>query len=43
MIIIKYCIKIKKCVKTFHGHDHSVSSVNFFPNGDYLVSASRDK
>jgi len=30
-------------VKTLHGHDHSVSSVRFTPNGDVLVSASRDK
>ncbi|UOH80908.1 nuclear distribution protein PAC1 [Cryptococcus neoformans] len=30
-------------VKTLHGHDHSVSSVRFMPDGDSLVSASRDK
>lgn len=30
-------------VKTLHGHDHSVSSVSFTPDGDMLVSASRDK
>lgn len=30
-------------VKTLHGHDHSVSSVKFTPDGDMLVSASRDK
>jgi platelet-activating factor acetylhydrolase IB subunit alpha len=31
-------------VKTFNGHDHSVSTVEFVPTaGDYLVSASRDK
>eukprot|EP00126_Sphaerothecum_destruens_P005788 Sdes_comp19042_c0_seq1m9621 len=32
-----------ECLKTFHGHDHNVSSVSFVPTGDYLVSASRDK
>jgi len=31
------------CVKTLHGHDHSVSSVEFMPGGDFLISASRDK
>lgn len=30
-------------VKTLHGHDHSVSSVRFMPDGEHLVSASRDK
>lgn len=25
------------------GHDHNVSSVAIMPNGDYIVSASRDK
>lgn len=30
-------------VKTLHGHDHSVSSVRFMPDGETLVSASRDK
>lgn len=30
-------------IKTLHGHDHSVSSVRFTPDGDTLVSASRDK
>ena len=29
--------------KTLHGHDHSVSAVRFTPDGDKLVSASRDK
>ncbi len=29
--------------KTLHGHDHSVSSVRFTPDGDLLLSASRDK
>lgn len=29
--------------KTFHGHDHSVSSVRFLPGDDYIVSASRDR
>ena len=29
--------------KTLHGHDHSVSSVRFTPDGDTLISASRDK
>lgn len=27
----------------FLGHDHNVSSVAFMPNGDFIVSASRDK
>ena len=31
------------CQKTMHGHDHSVSSVVFTPNSDFIVSASRDK
>ena len=25
------------------GHDHNVSSVQFMPSGDFIVSASRDK
>lgn len=25
------------------GHDHNVSGVGFLPNGDFIVSASRDK
>lgn len=29
--------------KTFHGHDHTVSSVRFLPGDDYVVSASRDR
>ena len=29
--------------KTLHGHDHSVSTVRFTPDGERLVSASRDK
>lgn len=29
--------------KTLHGHDHSVSSVRFTPDGDHLISASRDE
>lgn len=32
-----------KCIRTFYGHDHSVSSVCFLPSGDVIVSASRDK
>lgn len=27
----------------FSGHDHNVSSVAIMPNGDHIVSASRDK
>lgn len=27
----------------FAGHDHNVSSVAIMPNGDHIVSASRDK
>ncbi|KAJ3028966.1 Positively regulates the activity of the minus-end directed microtubule motor protein dynein [Rhizophlyctis rosea] len=30
------------CIRTFYGHDHSVSSVAFTPDGDTLISASRD-
>jgi len=32
-----------ECLKTMHGHDHNISSVDFLPSGDYLVSGSRDK
>lgn len=32
-----------KNVKTLHGHDHSISTVRFTPDGERLVSASRDK
>ncbi|KAG4305038.1 hypothetical protein PORY_001713 [Pneumocystis oryctolagi] len=33
-----------KNIKTFYGHDHSISSVKFLPpNGDRIVSVSRDK
>lgn len=32
-----------ECVKTMRGHDHNVSSVAFLPNGDFIVSSSRDK
>lgn len=32
-----------ECLRTLHGHDHNVSSVTFLPNGDFIVSASRDK
>jgi platelet-activating factor acetylhydrolase IB subunit alpha len=31
------------CIKTLYGHDHSISMVKIYPNGDFLVSASRDK
>ncbi|KAJ3078743.1 protein with putative role during mitosis, partial [Quaeritorhiza haematococci] len=32
------------CIRTLHGHDHSVSSVSFLPpRGDLIVSSSRDK
>lgn len=30
-------------VFSFLGHDHNVSSVAIMPNGDHIVSASRDK
>lgn len=26
-----------------HGHDHNVSGVTFVPNGDFIISSSRDK
>lgn len=32
-----------KCVKTLYGHDHSVSSVDYLPSGDTIISSSRDK
>lgn len=32
-----------QCLKTMHGHDHNVSGVAFMPNGDFVISASRDK
>lgn len=32
-----------KCIKTLHGHDHSVSSVAYLPSGDIIVSSSRDR
>lgn len=32
-----------KCLLTLSGHDHSVSSVEFSPDGNILYSASRDK
>ena len=31
-----------KCLKTLNGHDHTVSSVEFLPNQDLLLSCSRD-
>ena len=31
------------CLRTLHGHDHNVSSVAFVPNGQRLLSSSRDK
>lgn len=32
-----------QCLKTMHGHDHNVTGVAFMPNGDFVISASRDK
>ncbi|KAK9318845.1 WD40-repeat-containing domain protein [Lipomyces orientalis] len=32
-----------KNIRTLKGHDHTVSSVKFFPDGDRIVSGSRDK
>lgn len=32
-----------KNVRTLHGHDHSISTVRFTPDGERLISASRDK
>jgi platelet-activating factor acetylhydrolase IB subunit alpha len=32
-----------KNVKTFPGHEHSVSSVRFMPGDQFIVSASRDR
>lgn len=30
-------------IRTLTGHDHTISSIKFTPNGTYLISASRDK
>jgi platelet-activating factor acetylhydrolase IB subunit alpha len=30
-------------IRTFYGHEHSVSSVCFMPGDQYIVSASRDR
>lgn len=32
-----------KCIKTFTGHEHSVSAIQFSPDNNLLYSASRDK
>ena len=33
-----------KCFKTLQGHEHEVSCVEYvFPQGDHLVSCSRDQ
>lgn len=31
------------CIKTLSGHEHTVSSLEFSPDGNFLFSASRDK
>jgi platelet-activating factor acetylhydrolase IB subunit alpha len=31
------------CIRTLSGHEHTISCIEFTPNGDFLVSASRDK
>lgn len=39
------CLYTKSSIFVFCslGHDHNVSSVAIMPNGDHIVSASRDK
>lgn len=32
-----------QCCKTFYGHEHNISYVDFVLGGDYLLSCSRDK
>jgi platelet-activating factor acetylhydrolase IB subunit alpha len=32
-----------ECVRTLKGHEHNVTSVQWMPNGDHLLSAGRDK
>lgn len=32
-----------ECLRTMHGHEHSVSGVCFLKGGDFIVSSSRDK
>lgn len=32
-----------ECIRTMHGHEHSVSGVCFLKGGDFIVSSSRDK
>jgi platelet-activating factor acetylhydrolase IB subunit alpha len=36
-------INTGSCIKTLNGHEHNVSCVEFLPQGDKLVSSSRDK
>lgn len=36
-------VPLNKSLFLFLGHDHNVSSVAIMPNGDHIVSASRDK
>lgn len=35
--------QLNRSLSVFPGHDHNVSSVAIMPNGDHIVSASRDK
>ena len=32
-----------QCCKTFYGHEHNISFVDFVLGGDFLLSCSRDK
>jgi len=36
-------VPLNKSLLFLLGHDHNVSSVAIMPNGDHIVSASRDK
>lgn len=36
-------VALNKSLLFFSGHDHNVSSVAIMPNGDHIVSASRDR
>mmetsp|Transcript_17208 Transcript_17208/g.2843 ORF Transcript_17208/g.2843 Transcript_17208/m.2843 type:complete len:92 (+) Transcript_17208:542-817(+) len=31
------------CTRTLNGHDHNISGITFVPNGDFLLSCSRDR
>lgn len=43
MIVYRSYLDLVFCLFCFPGHDHNVSSVAIMPNGDHIISASRDK